>query len=119
MKAKLRNHKDLDCWKESINLVKEIYQITKSFPTDESYGLTSQIRRAVVSIPSNIAEGAGRQSRKEFIRFLFIAQGSLAELETQLIISNELGYCEFNKDTEQKILNLKKMIKGLINYLRN
>ena len=84
-------HKDLDVWKLSIDLVKDVYNITKTFPQSEIYGLTSQIRRCAVSIPSNIAEGSARSSNKEFIQFLYIALGSCAELETQLIISKEIN----------------------------
>tara|TARA_R110002050_G_scaffold204327_4_gene339828 strand:- start:29514 stop:29801 length:288 start_codon:yes stop_codon:yes gene_type:complete len=87
-------HKDLEVWKRSIDLVVLIYDLTKMFPDDEKFGLTSQMRRAAVSIPSNISEGAGRSSTKEFIRFLDIATGSLSELETQLIIVNRLGFIE-------------------------
>jgi four helix bundle protein len=77
------NHKDLDVWKKSMNLVVLIYDITSKFPSDERFGLTSQMRRAAVSIPSNIAEGAARKGDKEFIQFLMIALGSLSEVETQ------------------------------------
>jgi four helix bundle protein len=77
------DHKDLDLWKKSMNLVVLIYDITSKFPSDERFGLTSQMRRAAVSIPSNIAEGAARKGDKEFIQFLMIALGSLSELETQ------------------------------------
>ena len=83
-------HKDLDVWKLGIELVQEVYEVTKVFPKEEMYGLTSQIRRAAVSIPSNIAEGYARESIKELIRFLYISLGSLSELETQLIISIKL-----------------------------
>jgi len=87
----MKTHKDLDVWKLSIDLVKDVYNITKTFPQSEIYGLTSQIRRCAVSIPSNIAEGSARNSNKEFIQFLYIALGSCAELETQLIISKEIN----------------------------
>lgn len=90
--GKLKTHKDLDVWKEAMDLAKEIYLLTSKFPKEEVYGLTSQIRRSVVSIPSNIAEGAARNSSKEFIQFLYIALGSLAELETQLLLSETLGF---------------------------
>ena len=84
--------KKLEVWKRSLLLAKEIYRITKKFPKDETFGLTSQLRRACISIPSNIAEGSQRSSDKDFANFLAIALGSLAELETQLILSKELGY---------------------------
>ena len=86
----MRTYKDLDVWKNAMDLVKCIYDETKSFPKEEMFGLTNQIRRAAVSIPSNIAEGSGRAHNKEFINFLYIALGSLAELETQLMIANNL-----------------------------
>ncbi len=92
MVGELKTHKDLDVWRESIELVKEVYKVTAEFPKEELYNLTSQIRRCAVSIPSNIAEGAARKSKKEFINFLYVALGSCAELETQLIISKELGF---------------------------
>lgn len=76
--------------KQSMVLVEDIYALTKNFPSDEKYGLSSQIKRAVVSVPSNIAEGAGRKGDKEFIQFIYIAMGSLSELETQLILVNRL-----------------------------
>ena len=88
MDKKIRNHKDLEVWKKSMDLVSNIYKITESFPNKEIYGLTNQIRRSAVSVPSNIAEGAARSSKKEFIQFLYIALGSLAELETQMIIAS-------------------------------
>jgi four helix bundle protein len=85
-------HKDMEVYKASMVLVKEIYRITASFPKDEMYGLSSQMRRAAVSVPSNIAEGCARKSQKELIQFLSIAQGSLAELDTQIDISVMLGF---------------------------
>jgi four helix bundle protein len=87
----MRPHKNLKVWRKAIEFVTRVYDITGSFPTEEKFGLISQIRRSAISIPSNIAEGAARNSRKEFIQFLSIAQGSTSELETQLIISNNLG----------------------------
>ncbi len=88
----VQSFRDLEIWKRGIELVKTIYDISASFPHSEIYGLTSQIRRAAISIPSNIAEGQIRRHRSEFKQFLHISLGSLAELETQLIISSELGY---------------------------
>jgi len=87
----MRPHHKLDAWKQSIELVEDIYAITTVFPKSELYGLTSQLRRAAVSVPSNIAEGAGRNGTKEFAHFLSIAGGSLSEVETQLIIASKLG----------------------------
>jgi four helix bundle protein len=109
---KLTGHKDLDVWKKSMALVLDVYKSTQNFPTHELYGLTSQMRRSAVSIPSNIAEGAARNSEKEFIRFLYISLGSLAELETQLIIAHELKYLQ--DGFEHKIIAIKKMLNGLI-----
>ena len=86
------DYKELDVWKKSIEFVESIYKATAKFPDEERFGLTNQLRRAAISIPSNIAEGSARQSDKEFIRFLFIAYGSSAEIETQLIIAKNLGF---------------------------
>ncbi len=88
----MRDYKELIVWQKSRTLVKNIYDRTKIFPKEEQYGLTNQIRRAVVSIPSNIAEGYNRQSDKEFVRFLSIAKGSAAEVETQIILAQDLEY---------------------------
>ena len=86
-------HKRLECWKKGIQISKEIYRITDCFPKVEQFGLTSQMRRASVSIPSNIAEGAARHTSKEFTQFLYNAQGSLSELDTQLTIALEIRNC--------------------------
>lgn len=85
-------HKKLDIWKLAVELVTEVYRVTNSFPVREVYSLTDQIRRAAVSIPSNIAEGAGRYTKKEFVNYLHMAQGSLSELDTQSEIARHLGY---------------------------
>lgn len=116
----MKTHKDLDAWKNSINLVKDIYELTKSFPKDEIYGITSQIRRSAVSIPSNIAEGAGRSHNKEFIQFLYISLGSLSELETQLIISCEVKYLNIEQMNliSEKMNSIRAQISGLIKYLK-
>jgi four helix bundle protein len=111
------NHKDLDVWKKSMDLVESIYSLSKSFPDDEKFGLTNQIRRASVSIPSNISEGAARKSDKEFVQFLYIALGSLSELETQYLIAVRLKYITENKEIDNTINEVKKMIVGLRNYL--
>lgn len=115
----MSNHKDLDAWKYSIEFVSEIYEFTKSFPKEEIYGLTNQIRRCAISIPSNIAEGSARQSDKEFIQFLHIAMGSLVELETQLIIAKNLSYIKSIDNQLDKIAVIRKLIVGLIKYLKN
>ncbi|MGQ8338789.1 four helix bundle protein [Sunxiuqinia sp. A32] len=111
----IKNYKRLKVWEKSIELVVDIYRITESFPNSEQYGLISQVRRCSVSVPSNIAEGAGRQSEKEFNHFFNIAKGSTNELETQLIISQRLKFItedDFN-DCITKIEELQKMISGL------
>lgn len=111
----MKTHRDLKVWQNSIDLVTEIYKLTKAFPSSETFGLTSQIQRSAVSVPSNIAEGAARNSNKEFSRFLSIALGSLAELETQLIISKNIKY--LSKDQFDSILTslieIRKMLSGL------
>jgi four helix bundle protein len=115
----MHQYKELSIWKKSVELGTEIYKLTKQFPSDERFGLISQLRRAAVSVPSNIAEGAGRKSDREFCQFLSISYGSLCELDTQLIISTILGYVkedEINKYSE-KIVELQKMIFVLINKL--
>ena len=112
------NHKDLDAWKLSIEFVSDIYNITKTFPKDEFYGLTNQIRRSAVSIPSNIAEGSARQSDKELIQFLYIALGSLSELETQLIIAKNLAYISNIENLTDSLVSIRKLIVGLIKYLK-
>lgn len=113
------NHKELEAWKKSIEFVSEIYELTKDFPKEEIYGLTNQIRRCAVSIPSNIAEGSARQSDKEFIQFLYVAMGSLVELETQLIIAKNLSYIKTIDHHIDKIGHIRKLIIGLIKYLKN
>ncbi|MFT5876437.1 MAG: four helix bundle protein [Salibacteraceae bacterium] len=111
-------HKDLEVWKLSLDLVVSIYDLTKMFPDDEKYGLTSQMRRAAVSIPSNISEGAGRSSTKEFIRFLDIATGSLSELETQLIIVIRLGFIKKQNLLDEEIVIIQKMLFKLKESLK-
>ncbi|WGH76332.1 four helix bundle protein [Tenacibaculum tangerinum] len=114
------NYTELDVWKYTRELVKLVYLLTQSFPKEEMYGLTNQIRRSVVSIPSNIAEGIGRQSTKETIHFLYIAKGSLQEVETQLYVSFDLGYLK-SSDLESilgKVTSCKKILNGFINYYK-
>ena len=113
------DHKKLEVWKSSMDLVEEIYKISNSFPKSERYGLTSQIRRAVISVPSNIAEGAGRKSDKELIQFLSIGLGSLAELETQYIIAQRLTYINENKEITNLINKCKQLLLGFRNYIKN
>ncbi|MDP2158300.1 MAG: four helix bundle protein [Nitrospirota bacterium] len=115
----LKTYKDLEVWQKAYTFCIDIYQATKDFPTEEKYGLTSQIRRAVISIPSNIAEGYGRKNLPEYIQFLYIAYGSLCELETQLLLSKDLGYLP---DSEKEkltadISTVERMLKALIRSL--
>jgi four helix bundle protein len=117
---KSRSYQDLEVWKLSIEFVKEIYLITEKFPKSETYGLSNQIRRAAVSIPSNIAEGQGRNSSKEFRQFLSIALGSVAETETQLIIAKEINFLR-NDELEPLLVTIdriRKMLKGLSKSIR-
>ena len=114
--GKIQSFKDLLVWQKSRALVINVYDITKEFPKEEVYGLTNQIRRCAVSIPSNIAEGFGRGSRTEYARFLRIAKGSLFELETQMDISGELGYLDMPicKQILNDINEVGKMLGGLL-----
>jgi four helix bundle protein len=116
----MRTHKDLEVWKNSIRLVTIIYSVTKSFPKEELYGLSSQMRRSAISIPSNIAEGAARNTNKEFIQFLHIARGSLAELETQLIVSHNLLLLtdEIFSGFEKDIKIIGGQLSGLLRSLK-
>jgi len=109
-------HKKLIAWKIGMELVTEVYRVTESFPSHELYGMVQQLRRSAVSIPSNIAEGAARQTRKEFINFLHMAQGSLSELDTQLELAERLGYLKENEleDLNARMERIDKMITGLI-----
>ncbi len=111
---------DLNVWTESRELVKLVYELTASFPKREIYGLTSQIRRCAVSVPSNIAEGCGRRTSKETIHFLYISRGSLYELEAQVYISNDMDYVSKNKSEMMlnKITICKKLLNGFINYYK-
>lgn len=117
----LRTHKDLDVWKKSIDFVTKIYSLTKGFPKEEMYGIIGQLRRASVSIPSNIAEGSGRRGKQEFKQFLYIALASASEIDTQLIISlnlqyiDEANYEKLNSELE----TISKMLQGLIKSIEN
>ena len=92
--GKVKHYKDLKIWQKGMQVSKAVYQLTSRFPADERFGLTAQMRRAAVSVPSNIAEGQARHGTREFLQFLSHAGGSLAELETQLLLSVDLGYCQ-------------------------
>ncbi len=110
----MHNFRELKIWQKAREFVKEIYQTTANFPSEEKFGLTSQMQRAAISIPSNIAEGAGRGSNKDFSRFLNIANASAFELETQIYLAYDLNYIESNKleFLTEKIIEIKKMIYG-------
>lgn len=113
-----KNYTDLDVWKSGRILCKEIYLTSSNFPTEEKFGLTSQIRRAAVSIPSNIAEGCGRNHAKESIQFFFIARGSIFEIETQLYIAFDLNFID-QENLESLLLRLettRKLLHGFIKY---
>lgn len=115
----MKTHKDLTVWQKAMELVMEVYKATKMFPREEIFGLTSQMRRAVVSIPSNIAEGYGRLHQRETENFLSIALGSACELEIQLILSKDLGYISLD-EVEQltiEVQNIIKMLAALIKSL--
>lgn len=115
----MKSYKDLELWQVSMNFVTEVYKLTKGFPKEELYALTSQIRRCVISVPSNIAEGASRKGTKEFIRFLWIANGSLSEFETQIEIAQKLGYLDSVEIVIEKVKHIRKMMHGLIHSLEN
>ena len=117
----MHNYKDLKVWKLSMDIAEAIYQLTSAFPSDEKFGLVSQMKRASVSIVSNIAEGAGRNSNKEFSQFLSIANGSVCELETQLLLSQKLEMIENSKKLEvlfDQLDHLQKMIFNLKGKIR-
>lgn len=113
----LRTHRNLDVWKEAMQLAREVYRMTSSFPKGEIYGLTAQMRRAAVSVPSNIAEGAARGSNREFTHFLYVALGSLAELETQWLLAQDLRFTH-NDTLSPQIDRVRRMLVGLIDAVR-
>ncbi|SMO49591.1 four helix bundle protein [Chryseobacterium rhizoplanae] len=116
----MANFKKLLVWQKSIDFVTEIYKTTEAFPRDEIYGLISQIRRAAISIPSNIAEENSRRSKPDYLQFLKISRGSCAEVETQLIISKNLNFLSEDEylKLNQGIIEISKMLNGLINSLQ-
>ena len=116
----MRPHEKLDVWRKAIEFVLAVYKATESFPKEEKFGLTSQVRRAVVSIPANLAEGAARSSRKEFAHFISNAQGSASEAETELLIAHRLGYLS---EKQYALLqaahdDLGKMLNGLARHVQ-
>jgi len=119
--SKLTSYQELEVWKQAKDLVRVVYDLTKKFPKDEQFGLTNQLRRAAVSIPSNIAEGCGRNHFKDSLQLFFISRGSLYEVETQILISFDLGYInnEDLKITIEKINSGKRLLNGFINYFQS
>ena len=117
----MHNFKELKVWQEARTLVKAVYTLSKAFPDEERFGLTNQVRRAVISIPSNIAEGCGRKTDKDFCHFLYVSQGSSFELETQLILAMDLEYIseETFNEIEIAVTKVQKMLNGLINSIEN
>ena len=115
----LKNYRDLKVWQKSYQVCLKIYTITKDFPKEETYGLTSQLRRAAVSIPSNIAEGYGRKTTPDYIRYLYIAYGSNCELETQILLSGDLEYIKSEKlkEIQEAMGEVERMLKALIKSL--
>ena len=111
----MRPHEKLKLWRRAVDFVVRLYALTKSFPQEERFGLTSQIRRAAVSVPANIAEGAGRESDKEFLYFLSNAQGSASELATEILIARELGYLSLRdyEEANDELGHIGRMIVGL------
>jgi four helix bundle protein len=109
-------HYRLDVWKASMRLVKSVYEATESFPDDERFGLTSQIRRSAISVPSNIAEGAARGTPAEFVRFLQISRASLMELDTQLLLGKDLGLLKDFRGIREHVLRILAMLNGLIRH---
>ena len=119
MTAPVQHYKDLIVWQKAMDLVCLIYEVTKGFPKDELYGLTNQLRRAVVSVPSNIAEGLARKSTTEYRNFLSIARGSMAEVETQLMIASRLNYLRKSQLPEIMVVHdeVSRMISALMTKL--
>ncbi len=117
-KQSVNDHRDLEVWQKRMEVVKTIYRASQSFPKHELYGLTQQLRRAAVSVPSNLAEGAARASRNEFVYFLRVARGSLSEAETQIEIAKRLGYLTNPKQVSDCLLSVRKMISSLLSSVR-
>jgi four helix bundle protein len=118
-KKMILSYRDLNVWQNGLNLVEDVYKITANFPKEEKYGLTSQLRRCSVSIPSNIAEGFIRKSTKEYIQFLYISLDSLGELDTQMEIAVRLSFIERQKEFKEKSLLVRKQLYGLVKSLKN
>ena len=117
----MRDFKKIQVWQKAHNFVLTMYKATENFPREELFGLTSQIRRATASIPTNIAEGAGRETQKEFSRFIHVAAGSASEVEYQLLLAHDLGYlnAEIYKELDANITEIKKMLHGFAKALKS
>jgi len=116
MTVAIESYKDLDAWRLAVRMVKFVYRASERFPSEERFGLTSQIRRAAVSVPSNIAEGWGRGSTQDYIRFLRVARGSVYEVETQLVLAKELGFIddEVNSHVDEALRETGRVLAGLL-----
>ncbi len=114
----MKDHKELEVWKKSMDFVEEVYTVSRSFPKDELYGLTNQLRRASVSVPSNISEGVARHSEKEVVHYLYVALGSASEAETQLLIAQRLKFAENIGLALDRVITVKKLIYGLIKHYK-
>ena len=117
--AKVQGYKDLIAWQKAMDMVAEVYHLTADYPKDERFGLVSQTRRAAVSVPSNIAEGYGRQTRREYVQFVHISRGSANEVETQLLVAVRLGFvaAEQARSAVDLILEVQRILKGLVTSL--
>ena len=117
--AKINSYKDLIAWQKAVDMVEAVYKLTAKYPTDERFGLVSQSRRAAVSVPSNIAEGYGRRTKADYVRFLDIARGSANEVETQLLIAVRLGFVTESDAGEATalVLEVQRILKGLVSSL--
>ena len=112
------NHKDQEVWKKGMDLVKEVYKLTTNFPLNEIYGLSNQLRRAAISIPSNIAEGASRNRDKELLYFINVAIGSIAEIDTKMLFAARLKYLDEHNEIFDKITEVRKLLLGFRNYIK-
>ena len=117
----ITNYKDLIAWQKGMDLVEAVYRVSRVFPPDERYGLVAQVRRAAVSVPSNIAEGYSRRTRTDYLRFLDIARGSANEVETQLLVATRLSFVdtEHAKETLELTAEVQRVLKGLVNSLKS
>ncbi len=117
--SEINSYEDLIAWQKAYRLVLEVYRLTSAFPADERFGLTQQTRRCAVSIPSNVAEGWGRGTTKDYVRFLQIARGSTYELQTQMRLSQDLGYLTSHQNVHEAIREVERLINGLIRSLQD